>query len=419
MTRPAGSRLGKHSKACALVLEGTEVKHRLLAERIETGSVVHVDWLRFTCPLRTSPTPEIDFLFPPPSYEGEGLRRYTEGTPEERRWIDLCRLVHELPNDEFSAGIQALELCRKVCTALGDDFLPSAEIKKGHDFYKYRFPIERNDHEVGWVGFLASSTSRKQRAQAKTLHVNLWGSACTFAPVDWREKVADLIDESCGKVTRIDLALDFFDGLQGGIERVKNDYQAGLCNVYGKRPSCNMVGDWCNGKGRSFYIGSKQAGKQTNFYEKGYQLFGEKDATQWLRAELRYGNKIRVLNSDMLRRPQDWFAGASDYHASLLREAEPILPPTPEAIACQKRLAEETIEAEVTRNVRWLRDTAAASIALALDNLDHDSFLEMLMGHALPRRLSRFSLSEIKQAFQNAFNRTRNGAGAGPAFAPS
>jgi len=117
VTRPTGSRLGKHSKSCALVLEGTEIKHRLLAERIETGSVVHVDWLRFTCPLKTSPTPEIDFLFPPPSHEGEGLRRYMEGTPKERRWIDLCRLVHELPEDEFFAGIQALELCRKVCTA--------------------------------------------------------------------------------------------------------------------------------------------------------------------------------------------------------------------------------------------------------------------------------------------------------------
>lgn len=65
-----------------------------------------------------------------------------------------------------------------------------------------------------------------------------------------------------------------------------------------------MIGDWSANPqdGRSFYFGSKEAGKQTNAYEKGHQLFGFEAGSKWLRIELRYGNKLRVLPVDMVRR---------------------------------------------------------------------------------------------------------------------
>jgi phage replication initiation protein len=50
-----------------LVLDGSEIKARLLAERTASNSVVHVDWVRFTCLLRNAPAPSIDDLFPAPS----------------------------------------------------------------------------------------------------------------------------------------------------------------------------------------------------------------------------------------------------------------------------------------------------------------------------------------------------------------
>ncbi|MVT36640.1 hypothetical protein GO497_01320 [Acidovorax citrulli] len=77
-----------------------------------------------------------------------------------------------------------------------------------------------------------------------------------------------------------------------------------------------MVGDWCGGKARSFYVGTKEVGKQTNVYEKGHQLFGDADTSAWIRAELRWGNKARFLPIEMLRCPADFFHGASDWHAS-------------------------------------------------------------------------------------------------------
>jgi len=122
----------------------------------------------------------------------------------------------------------------------------------------------------------------------------------------WRQKIASLITAVEGKITRVDLALDFFDGLTGGMDRIRSDYMHGAMDHWGKRPKCNLVGDWCNGVARSFYIGSKEAGKQTNVYEKGHQLFGNSSGNPWIRAELRYGNKLRVLPVDVLTRPDDF-----------------------------------------------------------------------------------------------------------------
>ena len=210
-------------------------------------------------------------------------------------------------------------------------------------------------------------------------------------------------------------ALDFFDGLPGGMKRVEADYKAGLCDSGGKRLKCNMVGDWANGHERSFYMGSKEAGKQTNVYEKGDQLFGVDAQSPWIRIELRYGNKLRVLSPDMLRRPADFFAGASAWHAAQLLMADHIA--TPEPVKTTGRLALETVEAEVTRNTRWLRNVAAPTLAAAIKYLDHSQLWTWLENQKLPGRLQKFTPSEIQRAFLPAFERSSLVAGAGPATA--
>lgn len=415
MTRPARSTLSRYSKTCALVLEGSEVKARLMAERIQTGASVHVDWVRFTCLLRNAAIPSVDTLFPQTLADVLDTRSAYELSEDDRRRGRIAKILRGLPDAEFSPSAQALELAQNVCETLGEAFAVAPELRKGHDFYRHRWSIERNGQEVGWVGFLASGDSPRQSAQAKTMHVNLYGSACTFAEFGWRDHLANLIDDSHGTVTRCDLALDFFDGLTGGMERVKADFEAGLCDVGGNRPKCNMVGDWCNNKSRSFYIGSKEAGKQTNVYEKGHQLFGDKDASGWMRAELRYGNKLRVLGTDMLRRPADFFAGASEWHATLLREANALA--VPEPVPTINKLADQTVEGEVTRNVRWLLDVAGPSVSMAFQHLGENLFLEIVREQKLPGRLRRFSEAEISRAYGSAHRRVHKVQSAGHAFA--
>jgi phage replication initiation protein len=404
MSRPTRSVL--RNGASVLVLDGSEVKLRLTAERQRTGSVVHVDWVRFTTARRNASAPNVDTLFPKTgSHDAFAFERFQE----------VQRVLQTLPDCEHDAAAQGLELAQLVAQALGPDFTVASDVRKGHDFYRFRWAIERNAAECGWVGFLASGDSPRQQAQSRTLHVNVFGSACTFASEGWNHRIADLVDECKGDLTRCDLALDFFDGLEGGIDRVMSDYKAGLLDVGGRRLKSNCVGDWANGHERSFYVGSKEAGKQTNIYEKGDQLFGVESCSPWIRAELRYGNKLRVLSSDMLRRPTDFFAGASDYHAMLVRllaaEVEA------ERVRTNGRLAIETVQAEVTRNARWTLQTAAASVAALFQFADNETFLAVVSGTKLPGRLRKFAPSELRSAFASLVGNFSTAESAGPAFA--
>lgn len=375
-----------------LVLDGNEVKLRLKAERIRTKSVVHVDWVRFTCRLKNAPLVAVEDLFPLPGAAFETAQR-------ER----MARVLREMPDPDFSVSVQAKALADAACEALGPDFEVEPEVRKGHDFYRFRWSIVRKSTKVecGWVGYLASGESPRQKAQASTIHCNLYGTACTFAQPMFNLELAKLIRDTDATITRVDLALDFFDGLAGGMDRVRDDYMLGLMDSRGARPGCNQVGDWCNSRARSFYFGSKEAGKQTNVYEKGHQLFGPKDDSPWVRAELRYGNKLRVLDAEILERPADFFAGASDWHAALVREASGKASPV--AVSQESRLARQSILAEVKRNARWLRDTAAPSIALAFQYLGTDAFMDLVMHQKLPGRLQKFTKNEVASAYERAF----------------
>lgn len=390
-----------------LVLDGSEVKLRLLAERQASKSVVHLDWVRFTTLRRNAAAPGVDVLFPksselPCNFTLEQYRA------KEAQMI-LQSAERRMPlrdfdaSDEFEAAAQAHELAVSVAQALGQHFTVSNEVKKGIDFYKFRWSIELNGLECGWVGFLASSQSPRQQSQSKTIHCNLFGTACTFAEAGWNHRIADIVDLRDGDVTRCDLALDFFDGIEGGIDSIRSDYRAGLCNVGGRKLKFNMVGDWENGHDRSLYIGSREAGKITNAYEKGDQLFGEKSNSDWLRIELRYGNKLRVLSSEMLRRPADFFAGASGWHASMLLKADAIV--SAEPVKTTPRLQVETVLAECTRNVRWMVQTAAASFGVAVKYLTESQLFELVEHQKRPGRLQKFSELEIKRSFSDAYAR--------------
>jgi phage replication initiation protein len=391
----------------ALVLDGSEVKLRLEAERIASGSAVHVDWVRFTVIRRNSPHVSPDVLFP--VHPGGSV------WDEDYRANQLAANLAMLPDCDFDAAAQALELAQEVAGVLGDGFAVAADVRKGHDFYRCRWAIERNGSECGWVGFLASGDSPRQQAQSRTIHCNLFGAACTFAAPGWNLCLADLVEERRGDLTRCDLALDFFDGFRGGLDRVMQDYKSGLIDSGGKRLKSNCVGDWANGHERSFYVGSKEAGKQTNVYEKGDQLFGVESASPWLRIELRYGNKLRILSVAMLRRPADFFAGASGWHLVMLLEAKATA--VPEVVKTASRRALETVEAEVTRNLRWHIKTAAPTVAAAVKFLGVDALWSFLGNAKLPKRLEKFNVSELERAFSAAMDRFPTGESAGPAFA--
>jgi len=90
MTRPSKN---------SLVLDGNEIKLRLSAERSTTGKLVHIDWVRFTCNVRTAPTPSVDDLFP----RKNGVL-WAEEIDNRTR---LAALLRDLPDADFSVAAQA------------------------------------------------------------------------------------------------------------------------------------------------------------------------------------------------------------------------------------------------------------------------------------------------------------------------
>jgi phage replication initiation protein len=225
------------TKASALVLDGSEVKLRILAERTAHKTPVHVDWVRFTCLLRNAPFPGVDSLMP-------ANMDHLNIWDASYRKAEMQKVLREIPDYEFMPSTQALDLAETICKALGSAFTVAAEIRKGHDFYKYRWSIERNGAECGWVGFLASGDSPRQSAQALTIHANLYGHACTFADHGWTHRIADVVDEHDAKMTRADLALDFFGGINGGMESLEAQYRSGLFDVKGngaRQGSCRLI----------------------------------------------------------------------------------------------------------------------------------------------------------------------------------
>jgi phage replication initiation protein len=383
----------------AVEADGDTIRLRLQAHRIFSKSSVSIDWWRASFFRRNLPPPSIDALFPrPSSFAGLTEDAIALAIEEGRFPIKDFNDI-----DVFEATQQAYHLAKQVAAILGKQFSVSSHPLKGMDFYKYRFSILLNDTECGWVGYLAASNSPHQLAQNNTIHVNLYGMACTFADFGWNLVLADFVDKHAAKQTRCDFALDRFDGVQGGIERINQQYKDGLCNVGGRKLKCNLVGDWNNGHDRSLYIGSRVSGKITNVYEKGDQLYGEKFGSDWLRIELRYGNQVRVLPTDMLRRPADFFAGASDWHAQILLEADlsdalVVAAPVPRL----PRLEIETVKAECARSISWLNQTAGPSLALAIQYLDESELRRLCMNRKLPGRLSKFSRSDIQKQMSSA-----------------
>lgn len=391
-----------------LELDGDTIKLRLMANRQSYTGAVHVDWLRCTFLVRNAPVPQGDNLFPVLEHDAHGipLKAFAEFPesflPDPVRRARIMQLLADVDGPMVYPLTQAYEIAEHVCSILGPDFSVAPELRPGLDFYAHRWAIVRAGHECAWVGFWSSKASPSAENQRETIHLNMFGHACTFAAPGWRDKLADYIDtHESARITRVDFALDMFDGLPGSrtMNDVVSDYKTGLLNVNGKQPKCDFMGDWANNHSRSFYWGSKGTGKQTNLYEKGQQLYGQQSDSRWVRCEIRYGNKSRVLPTDVLRRPDDFFAGSSDYHAALLA-AVAKAPQTPQNLPVTPKLPLQTVAAEVSRNLRWALNAARPTLSTLWAYLDPSSLTEYLEGFAQrPGRLKKFAESDLRAAF--------------------
>ena len=147
-------------------------------------------------------------------------------------------------------------------------------------------------------------------------------------------------------------------------------------------PDGESVGtDWesNNGKGKTYYVGSRESSKYVRVYEKGKQL-GDKES-QWVRFEIEFKAKDIVIPFEVLTVPGEYFGGAYPVCAQFQEKAKRI-----EAV---KKNLELTFERciEVAKNQVGRAINAAKSMfphkdrseILAMFEADHD---------LLPKRLS-------------------------------
>lgn len=121
--------------------------------------------------------------------------------------------------------------------------------------------------------------------------------------------LADLLDDSRSRLTRVDIAHDDYEGETLSIDWARNQYHtSGFKPSRGMSPRAQFVSDEGSGKGCTLYVGSRESGKIARIYEKGKHL-GD-PLSPWCRFEVEWRATHRDLSTDMLRDPSAYFVGA-------------------------------------------------------------------------------------------------------------
>jgi phage replication initiation protein len=286
-----------------------------------------------------------------------------------------------------SAHAVAASGARLIADLLG--FVAGPADERGMDYYTARAALMQEGAVVGWV--LAGG---KSTAQSGTVHVNIFGSACLHVSHEKWQRVREFASAAGGWITRCDLAVDLWDGYT--VEQCVDAYQAGEFKMGGRQPSQDQKGSWVNGHSRTFYVGTRDAGKMFRWYEKGDELFGHESNSPWIRGEVEFRNNNRVLDWDMLARPADFFAGAYGFCARVLNECG--TEAAAQSMPREKRLLDATVEAAVVRVCKWVKRSAGPALAQIFFH-GGDLLADFVANEArIPARLLGFDRASIVAA---------------------
>lgn len=147
--------------------------------------------------------------------------------------------------------------------------------------------------------------------------LQLTGKGCSLV-TDWSSLQSFLADLDA-ILTRCDVAVDFLDG-EYDLDDAEQMVINGQFTTSGRKPSTHVAGDWLERiQGRTLYVGKAVNGKMLRVYEKGKQL-GDLESN-WVRYEVQFGNRDRVIPLDILTDPDRFFVGAYPALESMLDAA--------------------------------------------------------------------------------------------------
>jgi phage replication initiation protein len=137
--------------------------------------------------------------------------------------------------------------------------------------------------------------------------VSLSGTGCGVVDSWWVVRTW-LEEQDDVRITRLDLACDLHEGEYTVDDAVRWHGDGGF-NVGGRNPRTRTDGDWLEGRhGRTLYVGKRENGKMLRVYEKGKEQ-GWLDS-EWVRFEVQFGNRDRVIPFEALTERDKYFAGA-------------------------------------------------------------------------------------------------------------
>lgn len=371
--------------AAKAVSDGRRIRWTLEQVAQAATDRVRIDWLRFTLPLAAIV----------PYEERAEVDATALGALDRRgRELQFAARASQGTDEPLGAMYVAKKAAAMLCGVL-DELSAGGVEERGMDFYIARVPLLVQGETVGFV--LAGG---KSSDQAATVHVNLFGSACLHvSPGKWC-RVKQWIDQAAGWVTRCDLAVDVFAG--DDVAELPAQYLAGRFDVRGQRPSQREAGAWTSGHSRSFYVGRRETGKEFRGYEKGDQLLGHEAGDEWVRYEVEFRNNARVIDTDILTRCADFFAGAYPFCEGLLDRLE--VQAQAQRIPAGQRLKDKTAEAAVRRVAGWVRRVAAPSLCAVLSYGGEliDGIVESESWRQAAR-LRGWGPGELRRAFDTAF----------------
>lgn len=377
------------------VLDGQRIKLTLERQQTRNPRRVRLDWLRFTMPVHAFPfCPDFDQVADKVA-QFEAAEGFWRGVPVGELPSSMSGLAVQISSvDGGILTTSALSLAKQGASELvkriGVFQVGTPEVS-GMDFYAARCPLMYEGVVVGFV--LAGGQSIRQ---ASTVHFNLFGSACLHILSHHFEQIAGWIDDEQGWITRSDLALDVWKGLD--VVDVQAAWRDGQFDVRGKRPGQREMGSWSSGHSRTFEVGSRGTGKLLRAYEKGDELFGHEAGDPWVRLEVEFRASHRVIETDVLRRPADFFAGAYPWLADFVARME--LDIQAQHIPTHAEVKDAHADAAVKRVCRWVMQTAGPAIA-AVFEMGGDFIADVVLANQsrTSKRLRGFAPSDIQRAF--------------------
>lgn len=206
--------------------------------------------------------------------------------------------VHDINSDDQTEYMQArVELDAFLTQIFGSHVTE----KRGYrNFYDHTLVIGE-----GW-GFVLHG------GQRNTICFMLTGTGCGAFQPGWETRLYERSKSLRGSyITRVDLAHDDLHGVRGSIYDIDLLEKSGQFTWAGhERSEVTKNGNWDHGdprnKGLTLYVGSTSSGKRLCCYEKGKQLGCSE--SPWVRYELRFSNKDRILPWTILDRPSHYFA---------------------------------------------------------------------------------------------------------------